>query len=53
MDNQAAETYLLKQGIAQCKIEVAKNMLVEGCDISLIEKVTGLSRQTIEQINKG
>jgi predicted transposase/invertase (TIGR01784 family) len=53
MDNQAAEAYLLKQGIAQGKLEIAKNMLQEGCAVSLIEKVTGLSKQTIEQINKG
>ena len=39
----------LEQGTEQSKNEIAKNMLKENMDISLISKLTGLSN---EQINK-
>ncbi len=39
-----------KQGIEQGILKVAKQMLIEGEDIEKIEKYTGLSKETIEQL---
>ena len=39
-----------KQGIEQGILKVAKQMLLEGEDIEKIEKYTGLSKETIEQL---
>ena len=40
------------KGLKKGKIETAHNMLREGCDISFISKITGLSRQQIENLKK-
>jgi predicted transposase/invertase (TIGR01784 family) len=56
MDNLAAEEYLFNQGIQQGienrNIEIAKGMLKKGSDISFIEEITGLSKQTIEKLKQ-
>jgi predicted transposase/invertase (TIGR01784 family) len=63
MDNLAAEEYLFKQaktegmqqgiqqGIQQEKLEIAKNMLAQGLDSTLIAQVTGLSLEVIKNLN--
>lgn len=38
------------QGIEQKQVEIVKNMLKENVDISLISKVTGLSKEEIEKL---
>jgi predicted transposase YdaD len=43
----------IQQGMYQRNLEIAKSMLKEGFDVSLIAKVTNLSRDTIEQLRKG
>ena len=40
----------IEQGIEQGILKVAKQMLLEGEDIEKIEKYTGLSKETIEQL---
>jgi predicted transposase/invertase (TIGR01784 family) len=42
----------IQQGIQDRNLEIAKTMLKEGCGISLIAKVTNLSRETIEALTK-
>lgn len=42
--------YAKNQGIEEGKIEIVKNMLKENIDISLISKVTGLSKEEIEKL---
>ncbi len=65
MDNLAAEEYTFKQGktegiqqgiqqgIENRNIEIAKQMLKKGTEISFIEEITGLSKETIEKLKKG
>jgi len=45
-----AEKHGIEQGIEQGILKVAKQMLLEGEDIEKIEKYTGLSKETIEQL---
>ena len=40
----------IAQGIEQTKIEIAKQMLANNCDINLIIKVTNLSKEEIEKL---
>lgn len=40
----------IEQGIKQTKIEIAKQMLANNCDINLIIKVTNLSKEEIEKL---
>ncbi|MFP4522387.1 MAG: Rpn family recombination-promoting nuclease/putative transposase [Fibrobacterota bacterium] len=42
----------ISQGIEEGKIEDARNMLAEGLEISLIQKITGLSRRKISGLRK-
>ena len=42
----------IEKGRQEEKLETARNMLVEGIDIELIEKFTGLSKETIGLIRK-
>ncbi|MFP4521603.1 MAG: hypothetical protein ACLFQK_05605 [Fibrobacterota bacterium] len=42
----------LEQGIKEGKIESARRMLAEGFDISIIQKITGLSRRKISGLKK-
>ncbi len=42
----------LKQGLKQGREDVAMNMLAETLDISVISKVTGLSRAEIEALKE-
>ncbi len=42
----------IELGIQNKAKAIAKNMLKEGCDISLIQRVTGLSAHTIEELKK-
>jgi predicted transposase/invertase (TIGR01784 family) len=58
MDNLAAEEYVFNQGMEKGmekgmerrNIEIAKNMLAQGLDSSLIAQVTGLSLDTIKKL---
>ena len=50
MENAKAEG--LSEGISQSKIEIAKNMLEEKMDISIISKVTGLSKEEIQKLQE-
>lgn len=43
----------MELGAKQEKLQLAKNALKEGMDIGLIEKLTGLSRQELEKIERG
>jgi len=56
MDNLAAEEYLFNQGIQQGiekeKLEIAKSMLRKGLEASLIQEVTGLSKEAIEKLKQ-
>ena len=56
MDNQAAEDYILNQGIQQGmqqeKLDIAKSMLKEGEPIEKIIKWTGLSLDTIKDLGR-
>ena len=40
----------MDQGIKEAKLEGAKKMLAEGLELSLIARVTGLSREEIEKL---
>ena len=40
----------VKEGLEQSKNEIAKNMLKENMDISLISKLTGLSKEQINNL---
>ena len=40
----------LEQGISSRNIEIAKNMLKDNIDISIISKYTGLSKEEIEEL---
>lgn len=40
----------LKQGIEQEKIEIAKNLLKQNIDVSIIQNATGLSLEQIEKL---
>lgn len=40
----------IAEGIAEEKIRIAKNLLIQKVDIEIIEKCTGLSKEEIEQI---
>ena len=40
----------IEEGIEQNKLEIAKNMLKENTDIEFISKVTGLTKEEIEEI---
>ena len=51
-DEKAAWAGGLHQGKKEEKIEIAKNMLKEKCNMELISKVTGLSKEEIERIEK-
>ena len=42
----------LEQGISQEKIEIAKNMLKENIDISIISRTTGLDINTLKKLTK-
>jgi predicted transposase/invertase (TIGR01784 family) len=42
----------IEKGIQQEKIEIAKSMLSKGLDIKLIQELTGLDKQTIENLLK-
>ena len=42
----------IEQGIQQRNIEVAKLMIKENIDISIIQKITGLSKEEIENLLK-
>jgi predicted transposase/invertase (TIGR01784 family) len=42
----------MQQGMQQEKLEIAKNMLSQGLDINLIQKVTGLSLDTIKDLGQ-
>ena len=42
----------LEQGISQEKIEIAKNMLKENIDISIISRTTGLDINTLNKLSK-
>ena len=39
-----------EEGIEETKINIAKNMLNENLDLSLIERITGLTREEIKDI---
>ena len=41
-----------KVGEKKSKIEIAKKMLQENCDLSFISKITGLSLDAIESLKK-
>jgi predicted transposase/invertase (TIGR01784 family) len=42
----------IKEGIQSRNLDIATNMLKEGLEISLIQKVTGLTREAIEKLTK-
>ncbi len=42
----------MQKGIQEKAIAIAKSRLKEGCEVSFIEKVTNLSKQTIEKLKK-
>lgn len=42
----------IKQGIEQEKIKTIKNMLAENMPVEVVSKVTGLTKEEIEKINK-
>ena len=48
MENAKAEG--LSEGISQSKIEIAKNLLKKGMDISDISDVTGLSKEEVQKL---
>ena len=50
MENAKAEG--LSEGISQSKIEIAKNLLKKGMDISDISDVTGLSKEEIQKLQE-
>lgn len=39
-----------KEGIKEKTIEIAKNMIKEGCDIDFIYTITGLRKRKIEEL---
>ena len=41
---------LLKLGIAESKLEIAKKLKAKGMDISDISEITGLSKEEIEKL---
>ncbi len=45
-----AKKYEFEQGKEEGKIEIAKKMLEEKIDISIIEKCTGLTKEEIEKL---
>ena len=49
-DEAAALKGATRKGIEQGKLEVAKKMLTENCDIDLICKVTELTKEEIEKL---
>ena len=50
MENAKAEG--LSEGISQRNIEIAKNMIKEKMDISIISKVTGLSKEEVQKLQE-
>ncbi len=42
----------IRKGIEEGKIESARKMLAEGCDLSFISKITGLSSEKISALKK-
>ncbi|MFP4522659.1 MAG: DUF4351 domain-containing protein, partial [Fibrobacterota bacterium] len=42
----------IEKGIEEGKLEDARRMLAEGCDLSFISKITGLSRRKISDLKK-
>ena len=42
----------IEKGKKEEKVEIARNLLLQGVDAKIIEKSTGLSRQSIEQIKR-
>lgn len=50
LDIKDAKNEGIKQGLEQNKIDTAKKMLEEKLDISLIEKITGLSKEEIQKL---
>ena len=42
----------ISQGITQGKIEIAKNLLEQNVDISIIMSATGLTKEEIENLSK-
>ena len=42
----------IKQGEYQAKVETAKSMLLENLPLDLIHKITGLSKEIIEKLQK-
>jgi len=40
----------MQQGVEQRNVEIAKNMLQQGCAPTLIKQVTGLSLEAIQKL---
>lgn len=51
LDEQAMLTYARREGKAEGKAEVAKNMFAKGMDIQTIRSLTGLSEDELQQLS--
>ena len=52
MDLKREKKFGLKKGEQKKEIQIVKSMLKENADINFISKVTGLTKEEIENISK-